>query len=91
MAVAKHWTVDVYIDEHSEDRTTRAETRLHTDDRTNLCGVGIAHRNPADREVPEIGDELAAARALFDLAHRLLEAAALNVRQMTHERTQPHA
>ena len=53
MAVAKHWTVDVFIDEHSDDRTTRAESRLHTGDRTNLCGVGVARRKPADREVPE--------------------------------------
>jgi hypothetical protein len=32
--------------------------------------------------VPEIGDELAAARALFDLAHRLLEATVRDIEQL---------
>ena len=36
----------------------------------------MARLNPHDPDVPEIGDELAAARALSDLAHVLLEAAA---------------
>ena len=60
--------------------------RLHTPDRTDLCGVGVARRNPGDREVPEISDELAVARALSDLAHRLLDAAAGDIEQLTHKR-----
>lgn len=75
----KRWSVDIYVDEHEEQRRTRAEARLHTDDSTVLVASGVARRHPADDEVPEIGDELAAARALFDLAHRLLLAAALDV------------
>jgi hypothetical protein len=35
----------------------------------------VARLNPADRSVPEIGDELAAGRALEDLGARLHEAA----------------
>lgn len=35
-------------------------------------------------EVPEIGDELAAARALADLAHYLLDATAADIEQLTH-------
>jgi hypothetical protein len=91
MAVAKHWTIDVFIDEHSGDRKTRAEARLHTGDRTALRGTGTARRDPRDREVPEVGDELAAARALFDLAHRLLEAAARDIEDLTHARSRVHA
>jgi len=34
---------------------------------------------PADREIPEIGDELTAARALSDLAHRLLSTATADI------------
>jgi hypothetical protein len=35
--------------------------------------------------LPEIGDELAVARALSDLAHRLLEAAAADIEEFTHK------
>ena len=83
MAVAKRWTVDIYIDEH--EGRTRAEARLHTGDATRLGGVGTARRNPADPEVPEIGDELAAARALSELAHHLLETAAADIEAVTHQ------
>jgi len=34
--------------------------------------------------VPEIGDELAASRALADLAHQLLDAAATDIEGVTH-------
>lgn len=84
MIHTKKWTVEILIDEHDDERRTRAEARLHTGDRTELRGEGRARRNPVDREVPEIGDELAVARALSDLAHRLLEAAADDIEDITH-------
>jgi len=83
MAVAKRWTVDIYIDEH--EGRTRAEARLRTQDPTRMTGVGTARRNPADPEVPEIGDEFAAARALSELAHHLLEAAAADIEAVTRQ------
>lgn len=55
MTEAKHWTIDIHIDEH-EDRT-RATARLHNRDETGLIGVGLARLNPADVNVPQIGDE----------------------------------
>jgi hypothetical protein len=82
MSTAKKWSVEIHIDEH--ESRTRAEARLHTADRTHLVGVGLARLNPADRDVPEIGDELAASRALADLAHQLLEAAADDIEGITH-------
>jgi hypothetical protein len=39
-------------------------------------GSGRARRNPADPNVPVIGEELAMARAFSDLAHKLVETAA---------------
>ena len=72
--VSKSWTVQIDIGEH--DGTTRATAHLRTGDRTSLTGTGTARLNPADPNVPEIGDELATARALSQLAHALLEAAA---------------
>ena len=81
MNEAKRWTVDIDIDEH--DGRTRAVARLHTRDTESLVGVGLARLDPADRDVPEIGDELAAARALSELAHRLLSAAADDIGSVT--------
>jgi hypothetical protein len=80
---ATRWTVDILITEH--DGRTKAEARLHTRDDTHLTGVGLARLNPTDRDVPEIGGELATARALSDLAHRLLDAAATDIEAVTHE------
>jgi hypothetical protein len=77
----KQWTVTIEIDEH--DGHTRAVARLLTRDTERLTGVGLARLDPADRDVPEIGDEIAVARALSDLSHRLLQAATEDVEQAT--------
>lgn len=45
------------------------------DGQDRLAATGHARRNPADPSVPEIGDELAASRALAGLAAKLAEIA----------------
>jgi hypothetical protein len=87
MPVAKHWTLDIYLSEEIGEGTavTHAEARLRTQDATDLRGHGDAHRHPDDADVPEIGDELATARALSDLAQQLLRAAAQNVEAVTRQ------
>jgi hypothetical protein len=77
----KTWTVRIDIGEH--DGHTRAVARLHTADTDQTVGVGFARLNPSDRDVPEIGDEIAAARALSDLSRRLLHAASEDVEQVS--------
>lgn len=77
----KQWTVTIDIDEH--EGHTRAVARLHDRDTERLTGVGLARLDPADRDVPDIGDEIAAARALSDLSHRLLQTATEDVEQST--------
>ena len=62
MSYAEQWTVTIDISE--EPGRTRATARLTTRDDTRLVGAGEAHRHPQDREVPEIGAELAVARLL---------------------------
>lgn len=81
----KHWTVEIAIDEH--ESRTRARARLHGAG-SDLVGVGLARLNPADSNVPEIGDELATSRALSDLAHRLLDVTADDIESVTHEPAQ---
>lgn len=84
MAVMKRWNVEIYVGE--DEGRTYAEARLHTDLGDRLMGVGRAALHPGERDIPEIGDELAAARALTDLGHRLLLTAVDDVQQVTHER-----
>jgi hypothetical protein len=86
VAATRRWQIDIFIDEHEDERLTNAEARLQTNDDTQLAGHGTAHRHPADAEVPEIGDELAVARALSDLSHQLVHAAATDIEQVTHQR-----
>jgi hypothetical protein len=83
MLAEKRWTVDIYVDE--KDGHTYAEARLHTGADTHLVGIGRARLNPADRDIPEIGDELAAARALSDLGQRLLLTAAADIDAVSPE------
>lgn len=77
------WSVRIDIGEH--DGHTRAVAHLHTRDTERLVGVGFARLAPTDRDVPEIGAEIAAARALADLSRRLLGAATEDVEQVTGE------
>lgn len=84
MSMIKRWTVDIFIGE--QGGRTFAEARLHTDDDTHLIGTGRAKLNPADEDIPEIGDELAAARALNDLGHRMLLTAAADIQAVSGER-----
>ncbi|MFC0453247.1 DUF1876 domain-containing protein [Rhodococcus jostii] len=83
------WLVEIVIDEHDSDEggtRTRAQARLRTRDTRTFVGTGLARRNPEDTEIPEIGEELATARALSDLAHQLIEATAADVEAATHSR-----
>jgi hypothetical protein len=80
---AKRWSVTIDIDEH--DGNTRAFARLHTGDTDRLVGEGTAQLGPGDDDVPEIGDEIAAARALSDLGQRLMHAATEDVEAVTGE------
>ncbi len=69
----KHW--DIQIDITENDDTTTARATLTMPAEAPLTGYGEAHRNPVDRPAAEIGDELAAARALDDLTNQLLSVA----------------
>ena len=64
----KNWRVYLF----EQDAATMAHAVLHTDAPTALDSRGETRRSPGDVDVPEIGDEVAAARALRRLADRLL-------------------
>ena len=82
MATVDSWPVEISLCE--DDRETRADARLTSG--VGLVGHGLARCNPDDQEVMQIGEEIAAARALSDLAHQLLSDAAGQIEGITHER-----
>lgn len=81
MTAVKQWKVEIFIGE--SDTQTHAEARLMPADEVTLTGTGAARLNPIDQNIPEIGDELAVARALSDLANKLLHAAADDIEAVT--------
>ncbi|AVZ71301.1 DUF1876 domain-containing protein [Streptomyces lunaelactis] len=66
------WKVRLFLSE--EEGTTRAQAVLDTGTAT-LTGQGVARCNPEDVDVPAIGDELAASRAMRDIAGQLMRVA----------------
>jgi hypothetical protein len=66
------WNVNVAFTEEGD--RTRADAILELASQ-RFHGYGQAKRAPEDPSVPVIGQDLAAARALSDVAHQLLQAA----------------
>ncbi|HEX6312648.1 MAG TPA: DUF1876 domain-containing protein [Acidimicrobiia bacterium] len=83
----KVWTVEVLLEETADE--TEAKAVLAAGD-VRVGGWGRARRNPADPEVPRVGEELATARALSDLSHKLLEAAAHEIEEFSGGRVSIH-
>jgi len=82
------WSVDLSVAE--TDGRTRAEARLAIAGDEQLSGSGEARLNPADQDVWTIGAQIAVARALSDLAGKLLHTAATGIEKITHERADLH-
>ncbi|SED84420.1 protein of unknown function [Streptomyces sp. Ag109_O5-10] len=78
------WKVDLHLFEEN-DGTTKARVVLKTGT-TSLTAHGSAHCHPADSNVPEIGDELAAGRAMNDLGRQLLNIAERDVQGVGADR-----
>ncbi|MCF6473639.1 DUF1876 domain-containing protein [Nonomuraea sp. MG754425] len=78
----KQWNIQIWISEDDGDAVTTATAVLFTPAGKRHESVAHARRNPGDRPVPGIGDELAAGRALTDLASKLIEDGAQDVAQL---------
>ncbi|QOS58495.1 dsRBD fold-containing protein [Thermobifida fusca] len=78
----KRIQIDVAVSEVHENGSVRtlAEAQLPST-KWNLRGHGEARKHPTDADIPEIGEELAVARALSDLAHKLRRVAAEDIEQ----------
>ena len=78
--------IQVHLVERETDTT--ADVMLTLESGVKVRGHGTAHRHPRDADVPEVGDELAAARALSELSHRLVEVASETISR--HEQRTVH-
>ena len=65
--------IEIMFEEDADHTDARAAIALRG---ARFTGFGRARRNPGDPNLPMVGEELAAARALSDLAHKLVDAAA---------------
>jgi hypothetical protein len=88
MTVSDLWSMTLSVQE--SDGETMATAQLALDGDEHLVGRGRARLNPTDQGVERIGAEIAMARALSDLAHKLLHAAAQDVEGITHQRAHLH-
>ncbi|RJL34430.1 DUF1876 domain-containing protein [Bailinhaonella thermotolerans] len=86
MNETKTWDLRVHLVEQGSE--TAADVLLTTDSGTVIRARGVARRNPRDPDVPSIGDEVACARAMTRLAHKLLEAAAKDISRIEHRPVQ---
>lgn len=79
----RDWQVRISI--LGSDDDTEATVVLIADSPTHLKAHGHSHRSERDRVVPEIGDEVAVARALRRLADQLLDTAGNDIEAVTGE------
>lgn len=69
------------------DTQTQADVRLRMHDGSELTAQGVTTRNPADPRQQRVGEEVAAARALNDLAGKLLDKASTDIAEAMHKET----
>lgn len=73
---SKVWTVEIRLEETTDETQARAVAFVGD---AEIGGWGRAKRSPDDPALPRVGEELATARALSDLAHHLFEDAVATI------------
>jgi hypothetical protein len=81
------WQVNITFTEDGD--RTRADATLELADE-RFHGFGRAKRAPGDPNLPVIGQDLAAARALSELSHQLLNAAAARIEDFEGHEVKVH-
>ncbi|MDB1089199.1 DUF1876 domain-containing protein [Streptomyces sp. ACA25] len=84
MTRASGWHIELKFRESGAE--TRALALVRLPDGTELRADGHADKHPDDPELPQVGEEIAAARLLNGLAQQLLDKAAKDIEAVTHSR-----
>jgi hypothetical protein len=79
---SKVCTIEVLLEEDDAETEATALLRMGNLD---IGGWGRARRNPHDPVRPQVGEELAIARALSELSHKLVDAAAAEIEEYEGE------
>lgn len=87
MSAERVWTIEVTFTEDVD--ATRADATL-TVGGMEVRGWGRSKRAPGDPDVPIVGEEVAAARALTDLSHHLMALASRRIELWEHHPVQIH-
>jgi hypothetical protein len=77
MVHIKTWHVELFIYENDDSTSVRAV--LHADSPEHKEAFGRTIKGPRELAVPEVGDEIAAAGALYNLADVLRQTAAEDI------------
>ncbi|HEV7627844.1 MAG TPA: DUF1876 domain-containing protein [Streptomyces sp.] len=72
MQDTREWNVRIFLAEDEGITSARAVLETET---SRLTGRGVARCNPQDVDIPTIGDELAASRAMAELGRQLMRVA----------------
>jgi hypothetical protein len=78
----RKWHVELFI--YEDDDSTSVRAVLHADSSEQKEAYGRSIRTPRDLAVPEVGDEVAAAAALYNLADVLRQTAAEDISEIEH-------
>jgi Domain of unknown function (DUF1876) len=81
--LSTNWHIEIDFDE--DETHTHATVRAERGGGETVTTLGDAYRNPKDSSQPMIGEEIAAARALFALGAELLQRASSRIEQTTHQ------
>ncbi|WHT22899.1 DUF1876 domain-containing protein [Crossiella sp. CA-258035] len=82
------WMIELRFEE--DGTRTMATATVTGSGAPEVRGHGYARRNPADAPDSCVGEEIAAARALSNLSHELVDAAAQRIEEQTHRPARLH-
>ncbi|MER6915716.1 DUF1876 domain-containing protein [Streptomyces sp. NPDC000594] len=77
------WHIDLEFREEEDHQHTRAAALVRLADGTEIRGHGTALRHPSDPEQLRVGEEIAGARALMDIASQLLQKAHVEIDEVS--------
>lgn len=87
MSTLVGWHVELEFSE--EGHRTSAAALVRLGDGSELRAHGYAMRHPSDPEQLRVGEEIAGARALMDLAQQMLEKAHSEIDEVTGRHSYP--